>query len=588
MGLDMRFKKNKIQKSDIKRVDADIDRGLNDDQVNERLLGGFANIAYDPNEKSTAKIVFDNLFTFFNAVLFTIALVFLGFIIYFSSIGRSDIVNAYFGFSKFFFLIPALLNFTMGTVQEIRSLRVIRKLKLVTETKSRVVRNGETVSLDSKSIVIDDIVALKAGEQATADLTVADGDIQVDESMLTGESDPVRKLVGDSVYSGSIIIVGSARCRVTGVGDDTYTARLSKKVKSGTRHKSELMSSIMRIIKVLTVVLVLVVSTVTLTLALKIAKSGGNASIWNGLELSINDPLSWGLIAVTGGSFGIGVIPSGLVLTTSVTMLVSIVQLTKKQTLVQELYSLENLSRIDVICLDKTGTLTNGSMELVDVKTFISMEDTERYARDIIAASGDRNATAEAVFKRFGTNENVSFREKIPFSSATKCSGLIYEDGGKLLMGAPEYLLDKNDERLDFVTERAKEGYRVIALTLDGELKAFFVLADHIRETAADTLKFFRENGVTVKVISGDNPVTVSKIAENCGIKNADRYVSLEGIPLEQIPELAEDYTVFARVSPEQKEALVTALREKGHKVAMTGDGVNDILALRRADSSIT
>ena len=268
--------------------------------------------------------------------------------------------------------------------------------------------------------------------------------------------------------------------------------------------------------------------------------------------------------------------------------MVSIAQLTKKQTLVQELYSLENLSRVDVICLDKTGTLTDGTMSVCDVRSFIPMEETERHARALMGAFEERNATSEAVFNRFGADDKADVREVIPFSSAVKYSGLVYNNGKKLLMGAPDYLLDQNDERFSYVVERAKEGNRVIALTLDGELIAFIAIEDHIRDTAPDTLKFFRENGVTVKVISGDNPLTVSMIAQKCGIENADKYISLQGVALEDIPAIAEEYTVFARVSPEQKEALVAALQAKKHKVAMTGDGVNDILALRRSDSSIT
>ena len=216
------------------------------------------------------------------------------------------------------------------------------------------------------------------------------------------------------------------------------------------------------------------------------------------------------------------------------------------------------------------------------------MEEVEAHAKALMGAFEEKNATSQAVFEKFGADEKADIKEVIPFSSAVKYSGLVYNNGKKLLMGAPDYLIDQNDERFSYVVERAKEGNRVIALTLDGELIAFIAIEDHIRETAGDTLKFFRENGVTVKVISGDNPLTVSMIAQKCGIVNADKYISLADVPLEDIPKIAEEYTVFARVSPEQKEALVAALQEKGHKVAMTGDGVNDILALRRSDSSIT
>ena len=582
------MKKNKTQKVPVDRVEAAPDVGLSKEQVDERVKKGHVNIATDPNKKTTGKIIAGNLFTFFNIVLFTIAAVFIAFTIYLTSIGRSDIVDKYFGFSKFIFLIPAIMNVAMGSYQEISSMKVIEKLRIVTGTKSKVVRGGEVKMVESEEIVLDDIVALSAGDQATADLIVLTGEVEVDESMLTGESDHIKKHAGDTILSGSSVIVGSARCRADKVGDDTYAAELTQKVKSTSGHKSELMSSIMSIIKVLTVCLLFVVVTATITLCVKIHATGSNAAIWNGLQLSLKDPVSWSLIFLTDGMFGIGMIPSGLVLTTSVALMVSIAGLTKKQTLVQELYSLENLSRVDVICLDKTGTLTDGTMSVHDVNAFAPTDEVERYMRLLMGAAGDRNATAEAIYQHFGADEKASFKEEIPFSSANKYSGLVTSDGKRLLMGAPEYLLPESDERLSYVIEQANNGNRVIAVTLDGTLIAFIAIEDHIRETAGDTLKFFRENGVTVKVISGDNPLTVSKIAQKCGIENAEKYISLAGVSLEEIPALAEEYTVFARVSPEQKEALVMALQAVGHKVAMTGDGVNDILALRRSDSSIT
>ena len=580
--------KKRKQRAPIERVCPDFQKGLTQEQVNERIQKGYVNLADDPNEKGVLKILAGNLFTFFNVVLFSIALLFIVFIIYLKASGHSDVADKYFGFTKFVFLIPAVMNVGMGTFQEIKSLKVIKKLRIVTESKAKVVRGGETQRIEAGGIVLDDIVAVSAGDQASADLTVLEGEVFVDESMLTGEADHVKKCVGDQILSGSAIIVGAAHCRAVAVGNDTYAAELTKKVKSGSRHKSELMSSIMKIIKILTVGLAIAQAAVLITMITKIAATGWNADIWDGMTLSLSDPVSWAILAVTCGTYGIGMIPTGLVLTASVAMMVSIAQLTKKKTLIQELYSLENLSRVDVICLDKTGTLTDGTMTVADVKAFVPMEEVERHARALMASQGERNATAEAIYQKFGMDENAAYKEKIPFNSAVKYSGLVYNDGKRLLMGAPEYLLSKDDERLSFAADCAKEGKRVIALTLDGALVAFFVIEDHIRDTAPDTLRFFRENGVTVKVISGDNPLTVSKIAEQCGIKFAERYISLEGVPLEQIPEIVEDYTVFARVTPEQKEALVSALQAKGHKVAMTGDGVNDILALRKSDSSIT
>ena len=580
--------RKKAERQPIQRLEPDVNVGLNKAQVEERVQKGYVNVSEDPHEKSAAKIILDNTFTFFNVVLFSIALVFVAAIIYLSAIGRSDIVNTYFGFSKFVFVVPAIMNVAMGSFQQFKSLAVIKKLRIVTETKCKVIRDGEVETIEAKDVVLDDVASISAGDQAQADMVVISGEVFVDESMLTGEADHVKKVVGDTVLSGSAIIVGDARCRVTAVGNDTYASALTRKVKSAGGHKSELMSSIMNIMKILTVGLLIAVVTVFISMIVKINAYGNDASVWDGMTLSLNDPVTWSLILLTGGTYGVGMLPSGLVLTSSVALMVSIAQLTKKKTLIQELYSLENLSRVDVICLDKTGTLTDGTMNVVDVKSFIPDEEVAEHARALMAATGERNATAEAIYKRFGIAENAKIKEKIPFSSAVKYSGLVYENGKKLLMGAPEYLLDKDDENLEFSAACAKEGKRVIAMTLDGALLAFFVIEDHIRDTAADTLKFFRENGVTVKVISGDNPLTVAKIAEQCGIENSDKYVSLAGVPLEEIDEIADKYTVFARVSPEQKEALVTALQKHGHKVAMTGDGVNDILALRKSNSSIT
>ena len=257
------MKKSKKVKPPIDRVQAAYDAGLTSKEVEERVRKGYTNTTEDPNQKTILQILANNLFTFFNIVLFTIAFIFIGFIIYLNAIGRSDIVNAYFGFSKFVFLIPAIMNVAMGSFQEFQSMKTIQKLRIVTSTKSKVVRDGKVESIDASEIVLDDIVALSAGEQATADLIVLSGEVDVDESMLTGESDHIKKTAGDTILSGSSIIVGSARCRAEKIGDDTYAAELTRKVKNTSGHKSELMSSIMKIIKVLTMCLcaAIVVST---------------------------------------------------------------------------------------------------------------------------------------------------------------------------------------------------------------------------------------------------------------------------------------------------------------------------------------
>ena len=293
------MKKSKIAKPSIDRVQASYDAGLTAKEVEQRVQKGYINVTEDPNKKTPLQILANNLFTFFNTVLFIIAAVFFGFMIYLNAIGRSDIVNSYFGFSKFVFLIPAIMNVCMGSFQEFQSMKTIQKLKIVTSTKSKVVRDGKVESIDASQIVLDDIIALSAGEQATADLIVLNGEVEVDESMLTGESDHIKKTAGDTILSGSSIIVGSARCRADKIGDDTYAAELTRKVKNTSGHKSELMSSIMKIIKVLTVCLCIAIITATVTLAVKISATGNDPTIWNGLTMSLKDPVTWSLIVLT-------------------------------------------------------------------------------------------------------------------------------------------------------------------------------------------------------------------------------------------------------------------------------------------------
>ena len=391
-------------------------------------------------------------------------------------------------------------------------------------------RDKKEESIDSSDLVIDDIVLLKSGEQATADFILVDGFLQVDESMLTGESKYIKKMPGDKIFSGSSIIIGNGKARTIEVGNKTYASLLSSKVKSMNCHKSELMTNIMFMMKILTIILGVVAVVTISTLMYKISKYGNDPDIWDGMTLSLSDPVTWARIMVTVGSFSIGVIPSGLVLTTSVTLVVSIASLAKKNTLIQELYSLENLSRIDIICLDKTGTMTDGTMKLVNIKMYDHLENIVYHIMNLIGVTEDRNQTIEALYNKFGLNENVKYSEIIPFSSETKYSGLIYENNDKVLLGAPEYLLDKDDDRLKYVSEKAKEGFRVLALKLNDKLMCFFVIEDTIRESAKDTLKFFYDNNVDVKIISGDNPHTVSKISEKCGVKNFDKYISLEGV----------------------------------------------------------
>lgn len=580
--------KKKLERQELNRIDPDMNVGLKDEEVEERKLKGYQNIVHKVNEKTIPGIIMHNTFTFFNLILFTIAITFLFFIIFLYASGNAAIVDKHFGFSKFLFLIPAIMNVITGTIQEIHGKKVLDGLKIVTEMKVNVVRNGSIKEVPASDLVIDDVFIIKTGDQAQADFKVLKGSLQVDESMLTGESDYIKKNAGDTVFAGSAIIVGSGVGQVMEVGDETYSAKLSAKVRSLGSHKSELMTDIQKIIKLLAILMGIVSMIIIITLVVKVSLFGDDPSIWDGMTMSLGETVTWARIMITAGSFCVGIIPSGLVLITSVTLALSIVSLSRQHTLIQELYSLENLSRVDIICLDKTGTLTDGTMKVVDVKGFAPLDDILLHIKNLMGATESKNQTSEAIFKTFGANEDVEYKELIPFTSERKCSGIVYKDGKEVIMGAPEYLLDKKDDRLEIVNEKAKEGKRVIAVMYDNNLLAFIIIEDQIRKSAKDTLKFFRDNGVSVKIISGDNPFTVSKISEACGVPDADKFISLEGVALEEIPALVERYTIFARVSPEQKEAIVAALQANKHKVAMTGDGVNDVLALRRADSSIT
>ena len=580
--------KNKKNKVSVSHIDAPLDQGLSQEQVEERIRADQVNVTKNKIEKSYASIIFTNLLNPFNIVLFSIAFVFLFFVIYLNSHGHTDVADKYFGVTKFTFLAPVLINSVIGSIQEIHSKKVLNKLKIVNEANTIVLRDGQEKEIKISEIVLDDIIRLKAGSQASADMVLKEGHCEVDESLLTGESDLVKKNPGDMILSGSSIIIGAGKAQVIKVGEDTYAATLSAKVKKLSRHKSELMTNINNIIKFLGFMLIIITLVVFGTLCYKINRWGSDSSVWGGeITYSLDSMATWSRIVLTGGAFAIGVIPTGLVLLTSVTLAISIARLASQKTMIQELFSLENLSRVDTICLDKTGTLTDGTMSVVETRCYIEENDVINHLKALMGASEDYNQTAQAILNKYGS-EKVEVQEVIPFSSKSKSSGIVYPNGDKLILGAPDYLLNKESAEYQFVEKKAKEGKRVLALNLNNQLIALIVLADNIRASAKDTLAFFYENNVDVKIISGDNAWTVSKIAQDCGVKRADLAISLEGVELDEIPSLVEQYTIFARVSPEQKQKIVESLQDKGKKVAMTGDGVNDILALRKSNASIT
>jgi cation-transporting P-type ATPase E len=574
----------------ITRINADIHLGLTREQVNERAKNGYENTSHNKVEKSYARIIFDNFFNSFNVVLISIALIFLFFVIYLNATGNKEVADKYFGYSKFTFLLPVFLNSIIGTIQEINSKVILHKINIVNKAKNIVVRNGKEEQIISDDIVLDDIVHIQAGNQIVCDMILKDGNLEVDESLLTGESDLIKKGPGDTLLSGSSVIVGSGYGAVTKVGDETYASQLSDKVKKLSKQKSELMTSIYRLIRILAIVLIFIVIIVTSTMVYKVYRWGDDPSVWSEAgdsTYSLSSAATWARIVLTVGAFCIGIIPTGLVLLTSLTLAISIVRLAKQKTLIQDLFSLENLSRVDTICLDKTGTLTDGSMLVDHEILYIEKEKILSYIRQFNQVSTDCNQTAIALKEKYGTEE-VKEATFEPFSSKVKSSSLHYSNGDTLTLGAPEYLLDIEGEEYQKVKEEASKGNRVLAFKNNDQLIALFVLKDNIRTSAKETIEYFYENNLDIKIISGDNPLTVSKIASQCSVRNTNKYISMEKVSIEEIPSLVEQYTIFARVSPEQKKAIIEALQQKGRKVGMTGDGVNDILALRKANASIT
>ena len=568
----------------------DPEKGLSAAEANKRKEGGFHNGYNAKTGKSYGEIFKSNICQFFNFVLYGIVVLFLVFSLVLRMNGHADIATKYFGFSKFLFVGPATINIILSIVQECRSKKVLDKLRLVAESRITVIRDGEKQRIRSADVVYGDLLEVVVGEECPVDMKILHGKAEADESMLTGESEPVVKEARggrDFAYAGSVLMSGQILGLAIGVGENTYANQLSKKVKTIEKTKSELMRSIYRVINVMAIVLLSMLILVLGTMMIKILLHGNDPAVFGNNPMSLSSPGTWAEITVTAAAFAIGVLPTGLVLVTSLSLAASVLILAREKTLIQELYSLENLSRVDTICLDKTGTLTDGTMSVENVVYFQDEEFSKKYLSTLVSSMKTLNQTGQAMLAYFGNEAFFKVKKDIPFSSARKYSGAELEDGKKLLLGAPEYLTE-DPKILQQADAFAKEGKRVLLFREEETPVALIILKDGIRASAPETIAFFVENNVDIKIISGDNVSTVSKIASICGVPNADKAISLEGVELEKIPSLAEEYVIFGRVSPEQKEALVEALQHRGRKVAMTGDGVNDLLALRKANSSIT
>lgn len=487
-------------------------------------------------------------------------------------------------YSNLVFLIVIVINMLIGIIQEIRAKKTIERISLVTAPSATVIRDGRKIEIGIDDVVLDDIILFSLGKQICADCIVLDGEVEVNESLLTGESVSVKKKAKDMLLSGSFVVSGKCTALVEKVGSDSYTAQLAEKAKKYSKPKSDLLKSLRAII--------LCIGIIILPLSILM--------FYNNYYVTTNSTIV-SAVKTTAASI-VGMIPAGMFLLTSMALAVGVIKLARRRTLVQDLYSIEMLARTDVLCLDKTGTITDGTMK---VNTVIHLgQKTTKTIGDIVGsmltALGDNNQTSRALATHFGYSKELTKVSAIPFNSAKKFSAVTFKNGETYAYGAPEFIFKgKNANVENLVKQYASKGFRVLLLVkCDGKIEgdklpgkrlpiALIVIEDHIREDAAATIKWFRENGVQIKIISGDNPITVSEVSKRVGIEGAELFVSLEGMNELQVIQAVDKYTVFGRVSPEQKCILVKALKNKGLKVAMTGDGVNDILALKEADCSI-
>lgn len=582
----------------------DYKMGLNDHEVEERIENLQVNIEgkiesnFKKNFRMILKVFAKNTFTFFN-ILYILVLILLLVASHWNKQPGIDSGQT-FAITDFVFLGIVTFNLVVGIIQESRSKLAINKLKLLTNPKVTLIRNGEKVEKSNTDIVLDDIVYLTPGIQIVSDAELIEDEIEVNESQLTGESIPIKKKKGDIIYSGSFVVSGTSYAKVIHVGKLNEINKLTSQAKKYVAPNSQILLGLRKLLLVIGFFIVLT------SIAMFVWSwdwNGYKALVEDGKIMHLTPALKENYIRaikpITAAI--IGMIPAGLYLLTSVALSVGVFRLSKSNTLVQDIYCIEMLARVNVLCLDKTGTITNGQMSVInyDLINKGSKHKVEDIISSMNAALQETNATAKALESYFGIKAVLKPTEVIPFSSERKFSAVTF-GSDTYITGAPDFVLKGNfDKYSDLITEYANKGLRVLCLAhsnlpiKDGKIQripqlvALILIEDQIREEAPATIAYFKENGVEVKVISGDNPITVSEVARRVGIEGAEKCISLQGMTDEQVIEAATKFTVFGRVKPEQKKLLVEALKSAGKTVAMTGDGVNDIPALKSADCSI-
>jgi cation-transporting ATPase E len=548
-----------------------LETGLTSEQVQQRIDDGLVNKTKKHVTKSYLRIVYENVFNFFNILLFAII---------------AAMIVARIPIEKFLFAGILVLNIGIGLYQDIRARKLIDKLKVVSSVKVNVLRDGEYKEIKANQVVLSDIIAIKQGNQLVCDGTIVDGFVELNESLLTGESKNISKTINDGVYSGSFVSAGHALYRVDRLGKENYAEKLQQNASKFKRVNSEMLLSLKKIFKIIGFVVV------ALGIAQIIKYRNDLTDIHSDVFTETVSSISTSLVGMT---------PIGMYLLTSVTLAVGVIRLVRRNMLTQDMYCIETLARVDTLCLDKTGTLTDGNLNVLKVVSTsdTSEKDLAKIIKTLVDATKDENATARAIKKEFENLNNFDSYSAIPFNSERKYSAVMLEDGRSIVMGAREFIPHSNKEVDEMCREYEKDGMRVLVLaqhshviSIDEKLEesqviGFIVLQDHIRDDALANIKWFKENGVNIRIITGDNPESAAEIARRAGIDGADKFISLEGMSLEEVRHVTRDYIIFGRVTPEQKEVIIEALKDDGHTVAMTGDGVNDILALRVADCSI-
>lgn len=553
----------------MERIAADPQSGLSAEQVKRRFAQGENNYKIESSTLSVSEIVRSNVCTYFNLVFAVIAVLL-------------AIVGAW---SDMLFLPIIVANTCIGIIQEVHSKKVLDKLSILNAPHAVVIRDGKRQEIPADQLVLDDIVEFSAGSQIPADAKVVSGELQVNESLITGESDEIEKREGDSLLSGSFVVSGKACARLEKVGKDSYISKLTlQATKSKKGEQSEMIRSLNYLIMVMGIIII------PIGIALFV-----QSFIYN--EGTFHDSIT-GMVAAI-----IGMIPEGLYLLTSVALAVSSVRLAQKKVLIHDMKCIETLARVNVLCVDKTGTITEPGMHVYDFSVLDGADQLEisQLLADFVAAQEKDNATMEALKAHFSNGSGMRAREVYSFSSETKYSGAVMNDGKSYVIGAPEFVLrGQFAQYQEQIATYSSKGYRVLVFaqyegTLDRKPLTepvlplcFVMLANPIRKGAKETFTYFAENDVDIKVISGDNPLTVSVIAAEAGIVGAERFVDASTLKeKEDYYRAVEEYTVFGRVTPSQKRMLVQALKEHKKTVAMTGDGVNDVLALKDADCSV-